>query len=71
MELAKSFLSKGCLKAKPLENLSIGAMVYIEFQTAPWSEITNVSGRPHTQGPAASRFPGNPDPGLQGQENKF
>lgn len=46
-------------------------MVYIEFQTAPWSKIKSGNGRPHTQGPAASRLPDDPDSGLKGQESSF
>lgn len=53
-------------KVEPLENLSTGATVRTELPTASWSAMRNACGQPHTQGPAASRFPGNPDPGLQG-----
>lgn len=70
MGFSNSFISKDCSKAEPLEHLSTAATGHIEFQTAPWSGMTDASGRPHTQGPAASRFPRNPDPALRGQENK-
>lgn len=60
-----------CSKAKPLEHLSTGALVRTELQTPPWAETTDTGGRPGTRGPAAARFPGGPDPGLQGWESKW
>lgn len=67
-----SFLRLCCYsKAKPLEHLSTGAPVRIAFQTAPRAETTDAGGQPGTKGPAAARFPGGPDPGLQGRESKW
>lgn len=64
-------VSKRDCKGGPLGTVSTGARVRTDSRTAPWSGTAGVSGRPRRRAPAASRFPGNPDPGLQGQEDRL